>query len=80
MIYGRWGQEVRVIRYAVLSDVARLDKRKPDKDDREALKNKSYVVVSDSGTERLYHLAFLRATDGLSEILAALEAESERKE
>jgi hypothetical protein len=75
MIYGRFGNQVRVLRYATTDDVKKLDGRKPDKQDREAIKSGSYVVVADadSGKERLYHQAFLRADRGSVEITEALE-------
>ena len=73
MIYGRSGDPVTVLRLAALADVRRLDGRKPDKQDRDAIKSESYVVVKDdSGQERLYHLAFLRADEGAAEIMKAL--------
>lgn len=75
MIYGRFGDTMTIVRRAVLADVQALDKRKPDADDRRALKSGSYVVVQDDrGTLRLYHLAFLRADDGAPEIMAAIAA------
>ena len=73
MIYGRVGQVVTVKRAAVLEDVEKLDGRKPDDQDREALKAGSYVVVEDEGTERLYHIAYLRADGGAKEIMDAVE-------
>lgn len=74
-IYGRFGDVVTIKRRAVLADVQALDGRKPDAQDRAALEAGSYVVVvQDDGTDRLYHQAFLRATDGFREIAAALEA------
>lgn len=72
-IYGRLGQEVTIMRKAKLADVEKLDGRKPDKQDREAIKIGSYVVVQDGDKTRLYHLAFLRADDGAAEITRALE-------
>lgn len=79
-IYGRFGGEVRVLRMGTLEDVTALDKRKPDKVDREAVRNGSYVVVEftdDKPRERkqqLYHLAYLRADGALPEIMAAVRA------
>jgi hypothetical protein len=72
VIYGRFGQEVTIVRYGRTADVRELDGRKPDKQDREAIENRSYVVVLDGGRERLYHLAFLRADGGAGEIYEAL--------
>lgn len=76
MIYGRFGNQVVIQRLAVLGDVKRLEGRKPDKQDREALENDSYVIVTevDTGTERLYHQAFLRADSGSVEIGAVIDA------
>lgn len=77
MIYGRFGQPVTIIRVAILDDVKKLDGRRPDKQDREALKHGSYVVVRDDDKERLYHQAFLRADGGAREIGDAIDALSE---
>jgi hypothetical protein len=76
MIYGRAGTQVVIQRIAVLADVKALDLRKPDKQDRDAIANGSYVVVTDIANDklRLYHLAFLRADNGSAEITAVLEA------
>jgi hypothetical protein len=72
-IYGRGGGKVTVKRTAVLADVERLDGRKPDKQDRHALENGSYVIVIDEGgKERLYHQCFLRADHGSLEITEAI--------
>lgn len=75
MIYGRFGGEVELVRVGTLDDVRSLDGRKPDKQDREAIDNGSYVVVRrrDDGKEQLYHLAYLRADGGSLEISAAIE-------
>jgi hypothetical protein len=56
-----------------LSDVEKLDRRKPDKMDRDALKAGSYIVVLDGEKERLYHKAYLRADGGAREIADAIE-------
>ena len=77
-IYGRTGDKVTIKRHAVLADVKKLDGRKPDKQDRDALANGSYIVVERSdGKEQLYHQAFLRADDGSREITRAIEALAE---
>jgi hypothetical protein len=75
-IYGRAGQEVTIVRVGTLDDVRKLDGRRPDKQDREAVENGSYVVTrdADSGQERLHHLAFLRADGGSREVTEAIEA------
>lgn len=73
-IYARFGDEVTVVRYGTVDDVVKLDGRKPDKQDREAVANRSYVVVRFvDGKERLYHQAFLRADGGSLEITGALK-------
>lgn len=73
MIYGRFGDKVTIKRRAVLADVKRLEGRKPDKQDLEAFKNESYVIVlQDDGKERLYHLAYLRADGAFAEIMDTL--------
>ena len=78
MIYSRFGEECKITRVAKLADVSKLDNRKPDKQDRDALKNGSYVVVQFSdGKERLYHQAFLRADRGSLEITEAIAAVSQ---
>ena len=74
MIYGRTGQVVTIKRIAILDDVRRLDHRAPDKVDRSAIRSGSYVVVDDSGYERLYHQAYLRADGGSLEIADAIIA------
>lgn len=77
MIYGRGGIPITIRRLGTLDDVKRLDGRKPDKIDRDAVKHGSYVVATwndDPEKERLYHLAFLRADGGSLEISAAIEA------
>lgn len=87
MIYGRFGDPVRILRTAVLEDVKRLEGRRPDRQDREAIKNGSYVVVAGADVpgqrgdpaERLYHQAFLRADRGAVEIGEAIEAADRAK-
>jgi hypothetical protein len=76
MIYGRVGNKVTIVRMATIEDVTQLDHRKPDKVDRQAIKNASYVVVEDDDTKklRLYHQAFLRADRGAIEIEEAILA------
>lgn len=84
-IYGRFGVEVKILRRAVLEDVQKCDRRKPDKQDREALNAGSYWIVDFVGTkerdgkERLYHLAYLRADGGFSEIDDACKATEANK-
>lgn len=73
-VYGRFGDIVTIRRLAVLADIEKLDGRKPEQRDRDALANGSYVVVDHDGTERLYHLAYLRADGGSLEISEAIRA------
>ena len=76
MIYGRAGLPiVKILRRGRLSDVRRLDNRKPDNRDREAVRLGDYVVVTyGDDKEYLYHRAFLRADRGAAEIETAIEA------
>lgn len=76
MIYGRFGNPVTIRRLAILEDVKLLDKRTPDKADRQAIKQGSYVVICENDTHelRLYHLAYLRADGGSLEIADAIKA------
>lgn len=74
-IYERFGEPCTIVRVGTLDDVHKLDGRKPDKTDREAVKCGSYVVVRfEGGAERLYHQAFLRADGGAREIGEAIAA------
>lgn len=68
MIYGRTGNEVKILRLAKLEDVPKLDNRKADKQDRERIKINYLVIVECFAKERLYDLAFLRADGGIKEI------------
>jgi len=75
MIYGRFGNPVTIRRMAKISDVQDLDQREPDRQDREAIKNHAYVVVSTGGGKlRLYHVAYLRADGDSIEIDAVINA------
>ena len=72
-IYGRFGDEVTIVRRGELADVEALDHRKPDDQDRRLAEAGSYVVVRRSdGEEILYHIAYLRADGGAAEILDTL--------
>lgn len=74
-VYGRTGDVVTIKRLATLEDIEKLEGRNPDTQDLEALENGSYVVVTqDDGIDRLYHQAFLRATNGAAEIGAVIDA------
>ncbi len=79
MIYGRFGDKVKIVRVASQEDVRRLEGRKLDKRDRLAITNGSYVIITHEddgpeGDETLYHKAYLRADAGLNEIDAAIAA------
>lgn len=75
MIYERFGNVVEIVAVGTLDDVRKLEGRKPDALDRAAVKSGSYVVVESSeGRRWLYHLAHLRADDGLREIQQAIAA------
>jgi hypothetical protein len=72
-IYGRSGDQVKVLRRGTLADVKEMDGRKPDSRDRQCVATGAYVVVEYAdGATGLYHRAYLRADDGLVEIEAAL--------
>jgi hypothetical protein len=79
-IYGRCGQEVTILRKAVLKDVGALDKRNHDAHDRARISLGMYLVVDDHGTRRLYDYVYLRADGAWQEIDKAIaEAEEARK-
>jgi len=68
MIY-LFSEVVRLARMATLADVRKLEGRKPDKRDRDALALGSYVVVVTAAKrERLCHQAYLKADGGSLEI------------
>lgn len=83
-IHGRfWADDypnlLTIERVAVLEDVKRLDGRRPDKVDRQAILAGSYVVCkahdgTRAGQEELYHIGYLKADGGWPEIHDAIEA------
>ncbi len=79
MIYGRFGNKVEIVRVGTLDDVRKLDKRKPDRQDRDAIEVGSYVVTRSLDSEdksdklRLHHVAYLKADGGWKEIHARIE-------
>lgn len=74
-VYGRTGDVVTINRLATIEDVEKHEGREADTQDLEALENGSYVIVTqDDGSERLYHQAFLRATNGSVEIGQVIDA------
>jgi hypothetical protein len=75
MIYGRFGDEVTIVRRGTLDDVRQLDKRKPDQADRDNVERGGYVVIrQDNGKEILAHVSYLRADNGWAEISDAIDA------
>lgn len=78
MIYGRTGLPVKIARAATIADVEKLDGRKPDKRDREAIRCGCYLVCTypdhPEAGERLYHIGFLKADRGAAEISEAIRA------
>lgn len=79
MIY-LFGSPVTIARVATEADIKTLECRKPDKQDREALKLGSYWVVRfEDGYEKLAHLAYLRADGAAKEVDEACEAAREQK-
>lgn len=77
-IYARFGQVVKVLRYATKADVVKMDPPF-DAEAKKSLANKSWVVVRfvDDDREMLSHLAYLRADGGSREIMAELEPKEE---
>lgn len=75
MIYDRFGAPITLERYANADDVKRLEQRKKlDKHDQKALESRAYLVAAlQDGTEELVHIAYVRADDGLREIVRAIE-------
>lgn len=74
-IYNRTGEEVTIVRMGTLEDVRTLDGRKPDKVDRDAIENGSYVITQTrDGGLQLMHQAYMRATGGSAEISEAIRA------
>jgi hypothetical protein len=84
-IYDRFGFAVKILRLAQPQDFRKLEGRKPDKKDAEAMKLEAVVIVTDVASpngkpmpgpepEVLIHIAFLRADGGLGEIQDAIEA------
>jgi hypothetical protein len=76
MIYGRWGQVVTIVRLGTEKDVRELDNRKPDKHDRLRIAIDGYIVTKDeaTGKEVLHDVVYLRADDGIREIMDAVRA------
>lgn len=71
-VYARFGETVKVLRYATKADVLKLDPPF-DAEAKKNLVNKSWVVIEfEDGMERISHLAYLRADGGSKEIVAAL--------
>lgn len=76
-IYARFGEPVKVLRYATKADVEKMDPPF-DREAKKSLANKSWVVVKfDDDREMISHLAYLRADGGSREIMAQLEPKEE---
>lgn len=72
MVYARFGEAVKVLRYASKEDVKKLDPPF-DKEAKKNLANKSWVVIEfEDGRQHISHLAYLRADGGSKEIMEAL--------
>lgn len=69
-IRARFGDPIEFVRIATIDDVKAFEGRKPDKQDRERIAETYFVVARylDNGKEFLADVAFLRATDGWTEI------------
>ncbi len=79
-IYSRWGSIINPVRMATEADVKTLDKRKPDKHDRERIRLGMFVVATSADekknvdfVERIHEVAWLRADGGIHEIDEALK-------
>jgi hypothetical protein len=74
-VYARFGETVKVLRYATKADVLKMDPPF-DAEAKKSLANKSWVVIEleEGGAELISHLAFLRADGGLKEIMDAVRA------
>jgi hypothetical protein len=73
-IESRFGEPVTVLRYATKADVLKLNPPF-DAEAKKSLANKSWVVIRfEDGREKISHLAYLRADDGLVEIMNAVRA------
>lgn len=72
MVYARFGEPVKVLRYATKADVLKMDPPF-DAEAKKNLANKSWVVIEfEDGREHISHLAYLRADGGSREIMNAL--------
>lgn len=89
-IYDRFGFAVKILRLAQPQDFRKIERRKPDKRDFEAMNLEAVVIVTDVASpngktmpgpepENLIHIAFLRADGGLGEIQDAIKALSAAK-
>lgn len=71
-IYGRWGGVVDSIRYVMVDDLKPLGERFDD-EAKWALSHRSWLVVEGPEVPKnISGLAYIRADEGLSEIVAAL--------
>ena len=76
-IYSRGGSAVTIKRpITSIVEVAELEKRRPDKHDKERLALNQYAVVeyADDGREVMADLAMLLADEGIREIHTAARA------
>jgi hypothetical protein len=77
-IYDKWSYQLKILNIATAEDVERLEGRTPDEHDLNALRLEAYVVARNadalsSHTDRIYHIAYLRADGGIAEILDEIE-------
>lgn len=73
-IYGRWGDQVTILRLATVEDVYRSEGRGSDLADRVAVSQDAYLLVrhDDDGSESVTARCYLRADGGGAEIDAEL--------
>lgn len=76
MIRTIFGGGVKAVRYATLRDVRRFEGgRKPDSQARQAVRDKSWVIVTrPDDSQFITHIAKLVADGGLTEIVRAAGA------
>jgi hypothetical protein len=70
VIHSRFGGVVTLVRFATIGDVKTFERRKADKEDK--LRTEGgwrFIARYEDGTEFLADVAYLRADEGLREIL-----------
>ena len=75
MIYGRFGDQCRILRLATLEDVRKVEQRAIDVEDERHVANQNYVLCEyvDDGSQFVAHVARLRADGSIKEIQDAID-------